>query len=196
MELFLKHTPQPYPWGCQYYSLYSLVGNESILLDVTESNGHRFEECARGLGYIFSPLYTECSLTVPMPEAVWQTLFGGTVGVEVLQGHVGPFLIDVRSPKHRDVMHTVAIALRAVSETELGVQVFDPSAAGEKEYSTLADFLASPYGKVYGLRQVLALGEFEQVMPKAFGPDAPHVHPDTRQAYYHSLEQQAALCTH
>jgi hypothetical protein len=183
MQLFLQHTPQPFPWGCQHYSLYSLVGDKRLLDDVTESNGQRFEEHARSLGYFFSVLYTECSLTVPMPNSVWERLFGGTAGVEVLQGHVGPFLIDVRSPRARHVMHTVAIALRAASESELLVQVFDPSAAGEKEYATLADFLASPYGQVYGLKQVLLLEQFEQVMPRAFGPDAPHVRPEVRQAW-------------
>jgi hypothetical protein len=192
MQLYLQHTPQPFPWGCQYYSLYSLTGDTRLLWDVTESNGHRFEEYARSLGYFFSPLYTECSLTVPMPASVWEKLFGGTTGVEVLHGNVGPFLIDVRSPRARHVMHTVAIALRAASDSELVVQVFDPSAAGEKEYCTLADFLASPYGKVYGLKQVLPLADYEQVMPKAFGPDAPHVHPEVRQAYYESLEKEAA----
>ena len=192
MQLFLQHTPQPFPWGCQYYSLYSLLGDERILADVTESNGHRFEERARELGYFFSRLYTECSLTVPMPASVWKKLFGGVTGVEVLQGNVGPFLIDVHSPRARHVMHTVAIALRAASDSELVVQVFDPSAAGEKEFCTLADFLASPYGKVYGLKQVLSLAHYEEVMPKAFGPDAPHVHPEVRQAYYQSLEKEAA----
>jgi hypothetical protein len=192
MQLTLQHIAQPFPWGCQYFSLYSLVGDVRLLDDVTESNGHRFEERARELGYFFSPLYTECSLTVPMPASVWEKLFGGTTGVEVLHGNVGPFLIDVRSPRNRHVMHTVAIALRAASETELLVQVFDPSAAGEKEFATLADFLASPYGQVYGLKQVLLLADYEEVMPKAFGPDAPHVHPETRQAYYQSLEKEAS----
>jgi hypothetical protein len=193
MQLTLQHTRQPFPWGCQYYSLYSLLGDERILEDVTESNGHRFEERARQLGYFLSWLYCDCSCSVPMPESVWQKLFGGTVGVEVLQGHVGPFLIDVRSPRNQHVMHTVAIALRASSETELSVQVFDPCAAGEKEFCTLADFLASPYGRVYGLKQVLSLTHYEEVMPKAFGPDAAHVRPEVREAYNQSLlEKEAA----
>jgi len=193
MQLFLQHTPQPFPWGCQYYSLYSLVGDARLLDDVTESNGQRFEEHARALGYFFSVLYTECSLTVPMPASVWERLLGGTAGVQVLQGHVGPFLIDVRSPRARHVMHTVAIALRAASESELLVQVFDPSAAGEKEYATLADFLASPYGQVYGLKQVLSLAHFEEVMPRAFGPDAPHVRPEVRAAWEATqLQKEAA----
>lgn len=187
MDLYLQHTPQPFPWGCQYYSLFSLVGDARILDDVTEANGHRFEERARELGYFLSTLYCECSCTVPMPEAVWLKLFGGAVGVDVLQGHVGPFLIDVNSPRNRHVMHTVGIALRGVSETELLVQVFDPAAAGEKEYATLADFLTSPYGKVYGLKQVLPMAHFEEVIPKAFGPDAAHVHPETRKAWEASL---------
>lgn len=196
MDLYLQHTPQPWPWGCQYYSLYSLVGNDAILSDVTEANGGRFEERARELGYLLSPLYMECSCTVPMPESVWLKLFGGTVGVEVLQGYVGPFLIDVHSPRNRNVMHTVAIALRAVSDSELGVQVFDPSAAGEKEFCTLADFLTSPYGKVYGLKQVLYLAQFDEVMPRAYGPDGPHVRPEVRQAWEATqLEKQAASCT-
>lgn len=196
MQLYLRHTPQPFPWGCQYYSLYALVGDCRILDDVTESNGGRFEERARALGYFFSSLYTECSLTVPMPTSVWEKLFGGATGVEVLAGNVGPFLIDVRSPRARHVMHTVAIALRAASDTELLVQVFDPSAAGEKEYATLADFLASPYGQVYGLKQVLPLAQFEQVMPTAFGPDAPHVRPEVRQAWEAiQLSTEPAACT-
>jgi hypothetical protein len=193
MHLFLQHTPQPFPWGCQYYSLYSLVGNDTLLSDVTECNAMRFDERARELGYFLSYAYCECTCTVPMPEAVWQKIFGGTAGVEWLQGRVGPFLIDVRSPRHRSVMHTVGIALRAVSETEIAVQVFDPSAAGEKEFCTLADFLASPYGQVYSLKQVLWLADIDDVLPKQFGPDATHVHPETRKAWEATqLEKEAA----
>lgn len=181
--LHLQHTPQPFPWGCQYYSLYSLLGDERILEDVTECNAIRFDERARDLGYFLCYVYCECTCTLPMPEAVWQHMFGGAAGVEWLRGNVGLFLIDVRSPRHLSVMHTVGIALRAVSESELAVQVFDPSAAGEKEFCTLADFLASPYGKVYGLKQVLSVADLAQVLPTTFGPDAPHVHPDVRQAW-------------
>ena len=187
MDLYLRHTPQPFPWGCQYYALYSLLGDARILDDVTECNAMRFDERARELGYFLSYAYCECTCTIPMPAAVWQQLFGGTAGVEWLRGNVGPFLIDIRSPRHLSVMHTVGIALRAVSEEELAVQVFDPSAAGEKEFATLGEFLASPYGKVYGLKQVLPVADLKQVLPTQFGPDAAHVRPEVRQAYCQSL---------
>jgi hypothetical protein len=98
----------------------------------------------RDLGYFFSPIYCESSCTVPMSETVWLTLFGSAVGVNVLDGYIALFLAGVRSPRHRNVIHTVGIALHAVNETGLTVQVFDPGAAGEKEYPTLAAFLASP----------------------------------------------------
>lgn len=186
MQLHLHHTPQPWPWGCQYYSLYSLVGDERLLDDVTEANGIRFDERARELGYLFQYLYAEGTCTVPMPEQVWHKLLGGAEGVTALQGNVGLFLVGVRSHKHRDVLHTVGLAFRAVSDNELAVQVFDPAAAGEKEYATLAAFLASPYGQVYELKQVLDLAQMD-LMPRAYGPDAAHVSPTTRQAWENTL---------
>jgi hypothetical protein len=192
MDLYLKHTPQPWPWGCQYYSLYSLVGNDSLLADVTEANSIRFDERARELGYYLSYVYSDCTCTAYMPEAAWQKALGGTDGVAALQGNVGAFLIGLPSPKNRRIMHTVGIAMRAVSDSELAVQVFDPAAAGEKEYATLADFLASPYGKVYDLKQVLPLARLAAELPRAFGPDAAHVRPEVREAYYQSLAEKEA----
>ena len=192
MQLFLKHTPQPWPWGCQYYSLYSLLGDERILADVTEANSIRFDERARELGYYLSYVYADCTCTVLMPESVWQKALGGADGVAALQGNIGVFLLSVRSPKHQGIMHTVGLALRAVSEAELAAQVFDPSAAGEKEFCTLADFLASPYGQVYDLKQVLPLARLAAELPRAFGPDAAHVSPEVRHAYCQSLIQATA----
>lgn len=192
MELHLKHIAQPYPWGCQYYSLYALVGDARLLDDVTESNGLRFDERARALGYFLSYLYADCTYSVPMPTVVWQKALGGVEGVTALQGNVGLFLGGMCSPKHRFVMHVVGFAIRAVGDDEVAVQVFDPSAAGEKEYATLAAFLASPYGQVYELKQVLPLARLEAELPRAFGPDAAHVRPEVRQAYYESLETQPA----
>ena len=190
MQPYLHHTPQPWPWGCQYYALYSLVGDEQLLADVTEANSIRFDERARALGYYLNYLYAEATCTVAMPESVWQGLLGGAEGVAALQGNVGLFLISVRLHKTRYVLHTVGLALRAVSDTELAVQVFDPSAAGEKEYPSLAAFLASPYGQVYELKQVLPLARLEAELPRAFGPDAAHVSPTTRQAWESTLHPQ------
>lgn len=191
MQPHLQHTPQPWPWGCQYYALYSLVGDERILADVTEANSIRFDERARALGYYLNYLYADATCTVTMPESVWQRLLGGADGVAALQGNVGLFLVSVRLHKTRYVLHTVGIALRAVGDSELAVQVFDPSAAGEKEYATLADYLASPYGQVYDLKQVLPLARLEAELPHAYGPDAAHVHPATRQAWEATLHPQA-----
>jgi hypothetical protein len=196
MELYLKHTPQPFPWGCQYYSLYSLVGDCRILDDVTECNSTRFEERARELGYLLHRIYADTTCTVPMPDVLWDKLFRGAEGVARLGGFEVPFIIDTNSLRHRGVFHTVGITLRGrfdgCPEDFISVRVFDPAAAGEKEFQTLADFLASRYGKVYELKQVMPLKHFDELFPKWFGPDAPHVHPETRKAWEASLVEKEA----
>lgn len=199
MDLYLRHTPQPFPWGCQYYSLYSLLGDERILDDVTECNSTRFEERARELGYFLYRIYADVTCTVPMPAGLWEKLFGGPEGIERLQGFEVPFLIDTDSLRIRGVNHTVGITLTGVRAADtnysdadfIRVEVFDPGAAGVKSF-TLAEFLASPYGRVYELKQVMPLEGFDDLFPKHFGPDAPHVRPEVRQAYYQSLEKEAA----
>jgi hypothetical protein len=200
MDLYLKHTPQPFPWGCQYYSLHALTGDCRILDDVTECNSTRFEERARELGYYLHRLYADTTCTVPMPAVLWDKLFGGPEGVARLQGYDVPFIIDTNSLRHKSVFHTVGIVLTphpaghldCGAEAYISVRVFDPGAAGEKEYATLADFLASPYGKVYELKQVMPLAYFDDLFPKAFGPDAAHVRPEVREAYYQSLAEKEA----
>lgn len=199
MQLTLQHTPQPFPWGCQYYSLYSLVGDARLLDDVTECNSTRFEERARELGYFLYRVYADVTCTVPMPAVLWENLFGGAEGIERLAGFEVPFIIDTDSLKIRGINHTVGITLTGVRATDtnyaeadfIRVEVFDPGAAGVKSF-TLADFLASPYGRVYELKQVMPLAHFDEVFPKQFGPDAPHVHPEVRQAYYQSLTEKEA----
>ena len=199
MQLHLQHTPQPWPWGCQYYSLFSLVGDCRLLEDVTECNSTRFEERARELGYLLHRVYADVTCTVPMPAVLWDKLFGGPEGVERLGGFEVPFIIDTNSRKHRDVFHTVGITLRGrfpdcdSVRDYISVRVFDPSAAGEKEYDTLADFLASPYGQVYELKQVMPLAHFNDLFPSAFGPDAAHVRPEVRAAYCQSLIEATAV---
>jgi hypothetical protein len=201
MHLFLQHTPQPFPWGCQYYSLYSLVGDCRILDDVTECNSTRFEERARELGYLLHRIYADTTCTVPMPYVLWERLFGGSEGVARLQGFDVPFIIDINSLRNKGVFHTVGIVLTPHAENHpecevkdyISVRVFDPGAAGEKEYATLADFIASPYGKVYELKQVMPLKHFDELFPKHYGPDAVHVHPETRKAWEATqLEKEAA----
>lgn len=194
MELFLQHTPQPWPWGCQYYSLYSLLGDTRILDDVTECNSTRFEERARDLGYYLHRIYADTTCTVPMPGVLWDKLFGGPEGVARLGGFEVPFIIDTNSLRHRGVFHTVGMTMTghpAVSEcfddSRISFRVFDPAAAGEKVFESLGAFLDSPYGKVYELKQVMPLKHFDELFPKYYGPDAAHVHPETRKAWEASL---------
>jgi hypothetical protein len=200
MDLYLQHTPQPWPWGCQYYALYSLVGDCRLLDDVTECNSTRFEERARDLGYLLHRVYADTTCTVPMPYLLWERLFGGAEGVARLQGFDVAFIIDTNSIRHKAIFHTVGIVLTphhgydrdCQAEDYISVRVFDPAAAGEKEYETLAAFLASPYGKVYELKQVMPLAHFDDLFPKYFGPDAAHVRPEVREAYYQSLAAKEA----
>jgi hypothetical protein len=200
MHLFLQHTPQPWPWGCQYFSLYSLTGDERILDDVTECNSTRFEERARELGYFIYRVYADVTCTVPMPKDLWGRLFGGPEGIARLQGFEMPFLIDIDSLRMRGVKHTVAITLTGVAAADtnyatedfISVKVFDPGAAGEKYFPTLPDFLASPYGRVYELKQVMPIERFDELFPKHFGPDAAHVRPEVRQAWAASLVEKEA----
>lgn len=198
--LYLQHTRQPYPWGCQYYALYSLLGDERILEDVTECNSTRFEERARDLGYLLHRVYADTTCTVPMPAVLWEKIFGGAEGVARLGGFEVPFIIDTNSLRHCGVFHTVGITMtghaaesECFDDSRISFKVFDPGAAGEKVYESLGDFLASPYGKVYELKQVMPLKHFDELFPKHFGPDAPHVRPEVRQAWEATqLEKEAA----
>jgi hypothetical protein len=197
MDLYLKHTPQPWPWGCQHYSLYSLLGDERILDDVTECNSTRFEERARELGYLLHRIYADTTCTVPMPAVLWDKLFGGAQGVANLAGFEVPFIIDTNSLRHRGVFHTVGLTMTGhqgscVDDARISFKIFDPGAAGEKEFDSLGSFLASPYGKVYELKQVMPLKHFDELFPKWFGPDAPHVHPEARKAWEASLVEKEA----
>jgi hypothetical protein len=200
MTLYLQHTPQPWPWGCQYYALYSLLGDERILADVTECNSTRFEERARELGYFLHRVYADTTCTVPMPSVLWDKLFGGSEGVARLGGFEVPFLIDTNSLRHRGVFHTIGLTMTGCQveggcegDCYIRFRVFDPGAAGEKEFDSLGAFLDSPYGRVYELKQVMPLKHFDELFPKHFGPDAPHVRPEVRQAYCQSLlEKEAA----
>lgn len=198
MDLYLRHTPQPFPWGCQYYSLYALLGDARILDDVTECNSTRFEERARELGYLLHRIYADTTCTVPMPGVLWDKIFGGPEGVARLAGFEVPFIIDINSLRHRGVFHTVGLTMTGrqgscVDDYGINFRVFDPAAAGEKEFDSLGAFLDSPYGKVYELKQVMPLKHFDELFPKHFGPDAPHVRPEVRQAWEASLlEKEAA----
>lgn len=192
MDLYLQHTPQPFPWGCQYYALYSLVGDCRILDDVTECNSTRFEERARDLGYLLHRLYADTTCTVPMPYILWERLFGGAEAVARLGGFEVPFIIDTNSRRHSGVFHTVAMTMTGHEDGVISVRVFDPAAAGEKVYPSLVHFLNSAYGKVYELKQVMPLAYFDDLFPKYFGPDAAHVRPEVREAYYQSLTEKEA----
>jgi hypothetical protein len=200
MDLYLKHTPQPFPWGCQYYSLYALLGDERILEDVTECNSTRFEERARELGYFLHRIYADCTCTVPMPDVLWDKLFLGAEAVARLKGFEVPFILDINSLRHRGVFHTVGITMtghpaesECYDDSRISFRVFDPAAAGEKVFDSLGAFLDSPYGKVYELKQVMPLKHFDELFPKRFGPDATHVHPEARKAWEATqLEKEAA----
>ncbi|MDJ0367398.1 hypothetical protein QMK33_19795 [Hymenobacter sp. H14-R3] len=200
MDLFLQHTPQPFPWGCQYYALYALLGDERLLEDVTECNSTRFEERARELGYLLHRIYADTTCTVPMPAVLWDKIFGGAEGAARLAGFEVPFIIDINSLRHRDVFHTVGLTMtghqaesECFDESRISFRVFDPAAAGEKVFDSLGSFLDSAYGKVYELKQVMPLAHFDDLFPKHFGPDAEHVRPEVRQAYCQSLlEKEAA----
>jgi hypothetical protein len=187
MELYLKHTPQPFPWGCQYYSLYSLVGDARLLDDVTECNSTSFEERARELGYFLHRIYADSTCTVPMPTVLWDKIFGGPEGVERLGGFEVPFILDIDSLRMRGVFHTVGITMTGhqgscSDDYSISFKVFDPGAAGEKVFDSLGSFLDSAYGRVYELKQVMPLKHFDELFPKHFGPDAVHVRPEVRQA--------------
>lgn len=199
MDLYLQHTPQPFPWGCQYYSLYALVGDERILADVTECNSTRFEERARELGYYLHRIYADTTCTVPMPSVLWDKIFGGSEGVARLGGFEVPFIIDTDSLRIRGVNHTVGLTMTGRQEDGgcpgdgyISFRVFDPGAAGEKVFDSLGAFLDSPYGRVYELKQVMPLKHFDDLFPKYFGPDAPHVRPEVRQAWEDSLTAKVA----
>jgi hypothetical protein len=80
MNLLLQHTPQPFPWGSMYYALYSLVGDERILSDVTESATNRFNLLMAELGYHLHPLWLDQTDTYPAATLTYLRGRGGHYG--------------------------------------------------------------------------------------------------------------------
>jgi hypothetical protein len=71
MNLLLQHTPQPQPWGSLYYALYSLVGNERILADLTEANPNCFNSLMAEPGYHLHPLWVDQTSSCTTTLAWW-----------------------------------------------------------------------------------------------------------------------------
>lgn len=169
MTLTLQHTPQPFPWGSLYYALYSLVGDERILVDVTESATNRFNLLMAELGYHLHPLWLDQTDTYPAPPEWW---------AKVLLWDASSYdpSSDLPAPVLPLLLHlpTHAVGVGVTAKPGLPVVVFDPSQPAQQEFATLVDFVASPYGRctqVYEVSLERGLTYFAPV----FGPMLPCV---------------------
>ena len=175
MNLLLKHTPQPLQWGSMYYALYSLVGDERILADVTESATNRFNLLMAELGYHLHPLWLDQTDTYPAPPEWWakMLLWDATDYCEDDVAPVMPLLLHLPS-------HAVSVGITA--KPGLPVVVFDPTQPAQQDFATLADFVASPYGRCTQLYEVGPRRTLDS-FTSFFGPGLPRVRPEARLAW-------------
>lgn len=177
MNLSLHHTPQPFPWGSMYYALYSLVGDERLLADVTESATNRFNLLMSELGYHLHPLWLDQTDTYPAPPEWWAKVLLWDASsydpASELAPPVLPLLLHLAT-------HAVGVGITA--KPGLPVVVFDPTQPAQQEYDTLANFVASPYGRCTQVYEVSLRRGLDSFTP-VFGPGLPHVRPTARLAW-------------
>lgn len=174
MNLPLHHTPQPFPWGSMHYALYSLVGDERILADVTEASPNRFNALMATHGYYLHPLWVDQTSSCPTTPAWWAQVLswdatgycpGDAVGITPLLLHL---------PTH-------CAGAAVLGKPGLPVIVFDPTQAEQLAFDTLADFSASAYGQCILVSEVSILHGLD-FFPAAFAPGLPHVRPEAQLA--------------
>lgn len=152
MNLLLQHTPQPLPWGSMYYALYALLGDERILVDVTESSTGRFNLLMAELGHHLQPLWLDQTDTYPAPAEWWQ---------KVLQWNPADY--DAENSTDAPVLplllhlptHCISVGISAAPG--LPVILFDPLHTQAQHFATLHDFLSSSYGQCTQVYEVSAL---------------------------------------
>ena len=179
MQLTLDNKRQPFPWGCQYYALYSLVGDERILADTSECSDGRFRLQMAQLGYHLHPAWVDQTDTYTTTPEWWRKV----VTTEDVERYADapsltaiPMLVDVRSTGFAGVAHRVGIAVLA--KPGLPVLVFDPAQDEKQEFETLEDFIASPYSQCFHV--YLLFDGSPTFFTGCYGPDAPHVTPAVR----------------
>lgn len=177
MNLLLQHTPQPFPWGSMYYALYSLVGDERILADVTESATNRFNLLMGELGYHLHPLWLDQTDTYPAPPEWWSKMLVWDASSYDPSGELVPPVMPL-------LLHlpTHAVGVGITAKPGLPVVVFDPTQPTQQDFATLADFVASPYGRCTQLYEVGPQRTLDS-FTSFFGPELPHVRPEARLAW-------------
>lgn len=157
----LHHRRQPLLYGCMYHATYALLGEESLLEDVSDVSPLRWQARLAQGGLIVAT-YWEGELTGQRagPD-FWHALRRRVAGrMDRL-----PLLLSVPGPLH---LHMVAALVPMEGEGE--VQVSD-SARDALLRLPWVEFLASPYGQPLTV-QVLAVTD-----PDAYplDPGADHV---------------------
>lgn len=177
MNLPLHHTPQPFPWGSMYYALYSLVGDERILADVTEASPNRFNALMAAHGYYLHPLWLDQTDTYPAPPEWWAKVLLWDASSYDLSSELAPPVLPL-------LLHlaTHAVGVGITAKPGLPVVVFDPTQPVQQDFATLADFVASPYGRCTQVYEVSLSRGLDSFTP-VFGPGLPHVRPTARLAW-------------
>lgn len=172
MTLTLQHTPQPFPWGSMYYALYSLVGDERILADVTEANPNRFNSLMAEAGYYLHPLWVDQTSTCTTSPAWW---------ANVLRWNAADYCADEAPGIMPLLLHlpTHCAGAAVLNKPGLPVVVFDSTQPAQLRFETLADFSISAYGRCIMVSEVSILRGL-YFFPPAFAPELPHVRPEAR----------------
>lgn len=70
----LHHKKQPETWGCIYYSLYALTGEESLLQHAHDLSEPRALLQLHQLGYALLPIHISRLFPVYAPSSIWDRL--------------------------------------------------------------------------------------------------------------------------
>lgn len=155
-----------------YYALYSLAGDERILADVTESATGRFNLLMAELGYHLQTLWLDQTDTYPVPPEWWAKVLLWDASSYDPSGELAPLVLPLllHLPSH-------AVGVGITAKPGLPVVVFDPIQPVQQDFATLADFVASPYGRYTQLYEV-SLGRGLDSFTPVFGPGLPGVRPE------------------
>lgn len=150
----LHHRPQPRIYGCLYYALYALTGDEAWLQYADDISDTRWLARLHDEGAMLLTYYADNILHTPPPPGFWEALRGHIAP----QGEGGaatthlPLLVTVEGLSGLGRRHLVALALPVTSRDD--VWVSDSAEDAPREF-TFADFLASRYAQASEVAQLL-----------------------------------------
>ena len=152
--VYLRHYPQPHPWGCMYYSYAAFTEDEEIFEHVEDCNVPRFVFRLYDRGYYLRVIFSNEYATAP--REWWQAF-----AADYVQHYPAwPLLLAVPSLKYEGVKHSVAVMADLEGDY---FEVADPGAERLQVFD-FEEFLDSPYADAFEVA--------------VFQPNNPDVYPE------------------